>query len=145
MVGFRKEFCQVGKMKLKFGATQGQWNVDRRKIFENAIFALRVIRVLPGRTRLHCIQLKLLSFISPFLPVHICCICWCYWTEHKATTQKWLGRRQDLAGLVGEKALRRWETSRLKPFLPWVSFWIFFSLSFRCCHGAFSNYHMLLM
>eukprot|EP00434_Breviolum_minutum_P026681 symbB.v1.2.023581.t1/scaffold2167.1/size87172/8 len=28
MVGFRKEFCQVGKMKLKFGATQGQHDTE---------------------------------------------------------------------------------------------------------------------
>ncbi len=68
-VGFRKEFCQVGKMKLKLGATQGQWNLDRRKIFQRAIFVLRVIRVLRGlkwRFGLDRIQLELLSLISLF-------------------------------------------------------------------------------
>lgn len=73
-----------------------------------------------------------------FFMLFICHICSCYlhwcWAEHKAsTTQKWLGGRQDLAGLVGEKTLPRWETSRFRTFLPWESFrnffWIYFSLS----------------
>ena len=72
----------------------------------------------------------------PFLPVHIC---WCFWTEHKAsTTQKWLGGRQDLAGL-GEKALRRWETSRLNLFCLEYHFDSFLVYPSRCCHGALAT------